>query len=564
MMSGRCVIIGGVAGGATAAARLMRLTNKFHVTMLERGPDVSIATCGLPYFIGREIEDRSKMTLHTPQSLMKAVNVSSIRANTEATYIDRKNKRVGVVSNGKKEELEYDKLMITTGASPLYLPIPGLKHDRIVPLRNLQDMDKIDRIVRDPWVNRVAVLGAGFIGIEIAEQLRRQGKEVIIVEKAPAILPLADDELGKMLEEPLIKNGIKVITGDGLTSVKHTEKKITFTLESGNVIEVDSAILCIGVKPESGLAKDCGLTVSPNGCIPVDNFMRTNDPNIYAMGDVVETWDRIIPDQKTWVPLGNVANIQARIAADHVVFGDKAVPWRGSLGSAIVRAFNTTLAVTGWSEKQLKKIGYKDFGVSLITVPSHASYYPGSAALTLKLTFDKNTGRILGGQGIGEKGIDKRIDVIAAAIYSGMTIDDLSQLQLTYSPPFGSARDPCNVAALYARNVRDGLVVPSTDRKDAEVIDTRPTLPDGTKEEGPVDNVTPIVFNEIKENIPKLEPSKPYKMMCAWGRTAYFGARTLQNAGFRSVKHVMGGWRVQMAREKLAAEAAARAKITKN
>ena len=541
----KIVIVGGVAGGATAAARMSRLTKNYDVTIVERSPDVSFANCGLPYYIGREIIDRSRLALQTPQSLSQQLGVN-VKTNSEVVSIDRNSKAVAVrdLKNDEQYKLDYDYLILSPGASPLRPNIGGINHPRVLTLRNLQDMDKIDHIVSDRECKEVVVIGAGFIGLEMVEQLQRIGKKVHLVEKAPAVLPQADKEMSEFLHTPLIENGVKLHLSDGLSSFERlSDDRVRVFLESGAVIDADMAVLCIGVRPESSLAVKANIDVNKQGYISVNEFMQTNDPHIYAVGDVIETADLVFPERKTTVALGNIANMQARIAADHIVLG-KGVPYRGSLGTSIVRAFDNVLALTGWNEKRLKAANIP-YATTTISGYDHASYYPNALPITMKILFDPVTGRIYGAQAYGIEGVDKRIDVIATAITGGLTVEDLSLTQLTYSPPFGSARDVANIAGLAARNVRDGLVNPTYDfenphnpNKKVQLLDVRPRESAALS---PVPNSINIPYKELNNVDLKLfDKDTEYQTICLWGKTAYFSSRILQNAGLKSTTLIGG------------------------
>lgn len=536
----KVVIVGGVAGGATAAARMSRLTSAYDITVIEKSPDVSFANCGLPYYIGREILDRNRLALQTPQSLSETLGVK-VLTNTEVISINREQKMVEMKDVSKRDGnhfLSYDYLILSPGASPIRPPVPGINHPRVLSLRNLQDMDKIDAIVSNRECKEVVVIGAGFIGLEIVEQLQRIGKKVHLVEKASTVLPQADPEMAEFLHGPLVENNIQLHLNDGLAGFSSTsDDSIQVKLESNKVINADLAILCIGVVPNSQLAKEAKLNISNRGFIQVNEVMQTNDPNIYAVGDVIETADLVFPYRKINVALGNIANMQARIAADHIVLG-RSIPYRGSLGTSIVRAFENTLALTGWNEKRLQQANIP-YSKTTVTGWDHASYYPGALPITMKILFDPVTGKLFGGQAFGPQGVDKRIDVLATAITGGLTIDDLSLTQLTYSPPFGSARDVANIAGLAARNLRDGIVKAAYDwkedadvRKKVQILDVRPKE---NAAANPIPNSINVPYKEIRKIDPKFfDKDTEYRTVCAWGKTAYFSSRYLQNIGVPS------------------------------
>lgn len=539
----RIVIVGGVAGGATAAARISRLNKNAEVIVVERSPDVSFANCGLPYHIGGEIKDRSVLSLHTPESLSELIH-AKVLTNTTVTKIDRSSKHVSIEAmNGEKRILAYDKLILSPGASPLRPNIPGIHDPRIMTLRNLQDMDKIIAALQSIDCKTVAVIGGGFIGLEMVEQLHHLGKRVHLVDKAPAVLPQADVDMAQFLHAPLKEKGIGLTLGDGLASFAAQEQGLQVRLDSGKTISADVVILSIGVVPESSLAREAGLRLNPRGYVVVDEFMRTSDPDIYAAGDVVETNDLVFPERKATVALGNIANMQARIAADHMVLG-KSVPYRGSLGTSIVRAFDCTFALTGWTETRLRAANIP-YSTTIVTANNHAGYYPMALPITMKITFDPETGRVYGGQAVGVEGVDKRIDVIATAITGQLTVDDLSLTQLTYSPPFGSARDVVNVAGLAARNLRDHLIQPAyslenIDPKRTTVVDVRPKE---VASLSPIPNSINIPLKEVANCFPTLDKNMEYLTVCALGKTSYFCSRFLSQCGFQ-VKSLIGGLRM--------------------
>lgn len=567
----RVVIIGGVAGGATAAARLNRLTNDFDVTILERSPDVSFANCGLPYYLGGEIRDRNKLALQTPQSLQQQLGVK-VHTLTEATRILRDQKLVEIrdIKTGQVNSLPFDKLILSPGASPIVPKnVPGVQLPHVFTLRNLQDMDKLHAAIQSlqPDHRRVTVIGAGFIGLEVAEQLRHVHCDVTLVERAPSVLPQADADFAEFLHTPLQEHGVHLVTNDGLVGIERIDKdsivSMTVNLASGKSIESDLVVLCIGVAPESQLAKDCGLNLTQRGHVVVNEFMQTNDSDIYAVGDVISTKDIVFPQYPAAVALGNLANMQARVAADHLFQSakgnaDKVRGYSGSLGTSIVRVFDSVLALTGWTETRLRQQNIP-YSSTVITAFDHASYYPEATPITMKLTYCPNTGRVFGAQAVGVDGagVDKRIDVAATAITGGMTIDDLSQLQLCYSPPFGSARDVVNVAGLAARNRRDNLVHPTfafdeapKTQKEVVLLDVRP------KESAqiaplPQKNVLNIPYKEIKNHLAELLQRKDeveYRTICAWGKTAYFASRELEKVGLNTTT-LIGG--LQMHRKPL-------------
>ena len=531
----RIVIIGGVAGGASAAARARRHSEEAHITLIERGPDVSFANCGLPYHIGGEIPDRGELAIQTPESLRALLNLE-VFTLTEAIAIERGRHEVTVrsLADGSTSVLPYDKLILAPGASPLRPPLPGIDHPRIHTLRNLQDMDRIKAAA--VHANRVAIVGAGFIGLEMAEQLHALGKQVTLVELQAQVLPQLDPEMARPLEKVLQEKGITVILGDGIEAFKTAGDSIDLVLKSGASVPADLVLLSIGVRPESDLARDAGLELGPRGHIRVDPWQTTSDPDIFAVGDACETADPIL-GKRTAIPLGGPANRQGRIAADRIFLGEKARPYPGSIGTAIVRVFDLAAGITGYSEARLKAEGVPYLTVT-VNGSSHASYFPGAETITLKLLWSPD-GRILGAQATGSDGVDKRLDIIATAIRGRMSTDDLAQLELSYAPPFGNAKDVVNVAGFAAANIRDGLLVPVADLESAgaQVVDVRPAA---TAAKRPVPGARNIPLSQLRGRLGELDRSQPVFTICQMGKTSYFAARILANHGF-DARSILGG-----------------------
>lgn len=530
------LIIGGVAGGASAAARARRHSESARIIVLERGPDVSFANCGLPYHIGGDIPDRAELAIQTPQSLRTLLNLD-VRTLTEAVSIDRPNKQVRVrsLADGSESSVSYDKLILAPGANPLRPPLPGIDSPLVHTLRNLQDMDRIKAAAAS--VNHVAVIGAGFIGLEMAEQLHAIGKQVSVIELQPQVLPQLDPEMVRPLEITLRDKGVELILGDGIEGFETNTDGISATLKSGRVLETGLVILSIGVRPESGLAKDAGLELGPRGHIRVNPWQLTSDPDIYAVGDVCETEEPIL-GKRNAIPLGGPANRQGRTAADHIFRGQNALRYPGSIGTAIVRVFEQVAGITGYSEARLKAEGVP-YQTVTVNGPSHASYFPGAETITLKLLWAPDDGRVLGAQANGRDGVDKRLDIIATALRGRLTIDDLAHLELAYAPPFGSAKDVVNVAGFAAGNMRDGLLVPVPDLKSAgpQVIDIRPAA---TAAKHPVPGAKNIPLAELRGRLDELDRKQPVFTICQMGKTSYFAARILANHGF-DARSILGG-----------------------
>lgn len=535
----RLLIVGGVAAGASAAARARRLSETADITVIERGPDVSFANCGLPYHIGGEIADRSRLALQTPQSLAAMLNIN-VRNNTEAIRIERERKALVVrPANGVgEEEIAYDKLILAPGASPLKPPLPGIDSPRIHTLRNLQDMDRIKSATGA--ADSILVIGAGFIGLEMAEQLTHLGKRVTLVEAADQVLPQMDGEMVAPVEAELRARSITLITGDGLAGFADNGQGISAQLKSGRTIAADFAILSIGVRAESRLAAEAGLSLGGRGTIAVNEWMQTSDPDIYAAGDAVESTDRI-SGQPMNLPLGGPANRQGRLIADHIFTPQLACPYPGHIGTAIVRVFDLAAGVTGWTEKRLATAGIP-YEVSIATDFQHASYFPGALPLTLKLLWAPDTGRLLGAQAYGIDGVDKRLDVLATALAGGLTVDDLADLELAYAPPFGSARDVVNVAGFAAQNQRRGLVHTVTALpSDRRILDVRPAA---SAQANPILGALNIPLGELRNRLSEIDAAAPWATVCALGKSSYFAARILTQSGIDAVS-VSGGWTVR-------------------
>ncbi len=537
----RFVIIGGVAAGASAAARARRLDEGARITVIERGPDVSFANCGLPYHIGGEIADRGRLAVQTPESLKALLNLE-VHPLTEGLRIDRARKRVVVrpVDGGDEREIAYDKLLLAPGAAPLRPALPGIDDPRVLTLRNLQDMDRIKAAVAD--ARQVAVIGAGFIGLEMAEQLVRRGVATQVVELQEQVLPQLDGEMTAMIAKALVDNGVDLILGDGIRAFHPEADAVAVELASGRRLVADAVILSIGVRPESRLAQEAGLTLGPRGHIVVNDFMQTSDPDIYAAGDAVETRDAVF-DRKTSVPLGGPANRQGRLVADHIFRGPQTRPYAGSLGTAIVRVFDTVAGITGWSEKRLTAEGLAAES-TIVTDFHHAGYYPGAQQLSIKVVWDPADGRLLGAQVTGTQGVDKRLDVLATAIRARMTVEDLAELELAYAPPFGSAKDAVNIAGMAAANIRAGLVtalreIPADPT--VQVVDVRPKAMSQLQ---PLAGALAIPVAELRQRLGELGRSHPVATVCALGKMSYFAARILRQNGF-DARSVTGGLRAR-------------------
>lgn len=534
----KTVIIGGVAGGMSAATRLRRLDENAQIVVLERSGHVSFANCGLPYYIGDVITDRDALLLQTPSSLKARFGID-VRVNSEALSIDRGAKSVAVrnVATGEQYSLNYDSLILAPGAAPFVPPIPGV--ERALTLRNIADTDEmaaaVDAALARPEPTAV-IMGGGFIGVELAENLTERGLKVTIVELADQLLAPLDVEMAALVEKHLVKQGVGVITGASVTEVCAD----SVALSTGVVLSADLVVAAIGVRPETGLAEAAGLELGERGGILVDDHQRTSDPSIFAVGDAVVKRD-VISGAEALVPLAGPANRHGRLVAD--VIAGRTVAAKPVLGTAIVGAFGLAAAATGWTEKRARAAGRK---VRVIhTHPAnHAGYYPGAEGMSLKLVIDAETDAILGAQGVGGTGVDKRIDVIATAMRGGLTASDLADLELAYAPQFGSAKDPVNMLGFIAENMRDGLSetvqwheVKNEVGEGVQLIDVRTPA---EYARGTVDGAVNIPVDDLRERIG--EVAQDVIVHCQVGLRGYLAARTLAQHG-RRVRNLDGGYR---------------------
>ena len=545
-MGKKVLIVGGVAGGASTAARLRRLSETDEIILFERGEYISYANCGLPYHVGDVIKSRDALLLQTPAGMEKKFRMQ-VRIRQEVTAIDRANKTVTVkkVQTGETYQESYDTLVLATGSSPLLPPIPGRESSRVMTLWTVPDTDRIRAFIKEHNAKRAVVVGGGFIGLEMAENLHHAGLSVTIAEMLPQVMTPLDFEMAQLLHENLAGNGVNLCLNDGVASFADTGDGVTVRLKSGKEIAADLVILAIGVRPNSGLAKDAGLTVSTAGGIVVDETMRTSDPSIFAVGDAVEIED-FINKGRTMIPLAGPANRQGRVAADNIAGGD--ARYNGTQGTAIAKVFDLTCASTGVSEKVLKKQGLtkgKEYETLTITQNSHAGYYPGATPLTLKLLFSKDGKKIFGAQIVGRDGVDKRIDVIATVMRLNGTVLDLKELELAYAPPYSSAKDPVNMAGFVAENILTGKAAfaewDALDGGDASnriVLDVRE---EAERIVYAVPGSVHIPLGELRNNLSKLDSKKEIIVFCAIGVRAYNAARILQENGFQNVKVYPGG-----------------------
>ncbi|HWS29705.1 MAG TPA: FAD-dependent oxidoreductase [Clostridia bacterium] len=546
-MGKKVVIIGGVAGGATAAARLRRLDETADIVLIERGDYISYANCGLPYHVSGVIRSRDALLLQTPSAMMKKFNMD-VRIRQEVIEIDRVNKRVTVKkANGETYAESYDTLILATGSSPLRPSIPGIDADNILNLWTMPDTDKLISRVKG-GVQHAVVVGGGFIGIETAENLRRLALDVTIVEMLDQVMAPFDYEMAKLMHENIEKNGVKLSLGDGVSAFSQLDGGgVRVELKSGKHIDAELVLLSIGVRPNSELAKAAGIQVNARGGIVTDAYLKTSDPDIYAVGDVIEVEDFILKS-RTMVPLAGPANKQGRIAAGNIA-GLK-VRYGGTQGSSVAKVFDLTAASTGLNEKTLIARGLvrgKDYESVIIVQNSHAGYYPGAMPMTMKLLFSLDGKKLFGAQIVGADGVDKRIDTIGVTIRFGGGVEALQSLEFAYAPPYSSAKDPVNMLGFVAGNVLSSKVVFSA-WDAAEKSDPQKTVLLDVRENGErrafsVPNTVGIPLGELRARLNELDKEKEIIVFCAAGVRAYNAARILTAHGFKDVKVYPGGSR---------------------
>jgi len=539
----KLVIVGGVAGGASAAARARRIDESAHIVLFERGEHISFANCGLPYHIGGVIKDRAALLVQTAAGFRGRYDVD-VRTQTEVTRIDRERKTVAWrnTATGQTGEETYDKLILAPGAAPARPPFPGADLDRVFTLRNIADMDRIRDFIDRRKPSRAVVIGGGYIGLEMVENLVHRGVGVTLIELLPQVLSVADPEMAVPVQQILKAHGVELRLGKQLTGVEAVGEGLVAHLSDGSDAPCDFVALSIGVKPEVSLAKDAGLSLGERGGIAVDSHMRTSDPAIFAVGDAVETRD-LVTAARAVIPLAGPANRQGRIAADNALGRDS--EYRSTQGTAIVRVFDVALAMTGATEKGLKRAGVA-YQKCYVHPMQHASYYPGASPITLKLLFSAPEGRILGACAVGVDGVDKRIDVIATAQRAGLTVFDLEHLELCYSPQFGSAKDPVNMAGFVASNMLRGdaptIHVPDLDEFDREkmvLLDVR--KPD-ENQAGSIPGSTLIPLDELRKRKCELPKGKRIVAYCQVGLRGYIAVRQLAQSGYDAM-NLSGGYK---------------------
>ena len=537
-MAKKILIIGGVAGGASAAARLRRLDESAEIIMFEKGDYISFANCGLPYYIGGAIKNRDDLLLQTPESFYRRFNIE-VRTRNEVTGIDPEKKQINVKnhSTGETYTESYDKLILSPGAEPARPPIPGIDSERIFTLRNVADTDLINDFIDKHKTRRAVIVGAGYIGLEMAENLHGRGLSVQVVEMLDQVMPGLDKEMATYLHGHLRERGVDLLLGDGVSSLHQTSSSLRITLKSGKELDCDFAMLTVGVRPEVKLTEEAGLEIGSCAGIKVNEHLQTSDPDIYAIGDAVEVRDFVLGNAAL-IPLAGPANKQGRMAADNIC-GLKRT-YAGTQGTAILKVFDLTAAMTGASEKALSKTNI-EYEKLYLHQANHAGYYPGAKPMHIKLLFGKPEGKVLGAQIVGSDGVDKRIDVFAVAIRAGMTVFDLQELELAYAPPYGSGKDPVNIAGFAAANILDGTVKIKhfTElRKDDFILDVRTPAEFGR---GSIPNAKNIPVDDLRGRLDELPQDKTIHVYCGIGLRSYIACRILEQNGF-DARNLPGGY----------------------
>ncbi len=547
-MGQRVVIIGGVAGGASTAARYRRLDEFAEIIILERGPYVSFANCGLPYYVGKVIPEHGDLVLMSPADFNDLFNIE-VRTMHEALTIDREKKMVKVLSHetGHEYDLSYDKLVLAPGAEPIRPPFSGMEKVPVFSLRNIPDMDKIYDFIEKNNPITATVIGGGYIGLEMVENLTRRGIRVKVIELLDQVLPTLDKEMAQFVHNELVLNRIKLILGDGVAGFELSndeEGKYKVITQSGRKIGTDLVILSIGIKPDTHLAKECGLELTDRGYIVVNDHLQTSDSDIYAVGDAIQI-KNYITGKPTVVPLAVPANREGRIAADNLAGRDSV--YKGSNGTAVLQIFDKVVAQTGLTEKQLQNMGITDYEKIYVHPLNHASYYPGAQEISMKLIFNKKTGKILGAQAVGGSGTEKRIDVISTVIYYGGTVFDLEDLELSYAPQFSCARDCVNMAGFVASNVVRGEVkvwhwhdAEKLKEEGATIVDVRSPI---LHAEGCVPGAINIPIVQLREKLNELPKDKPIYLHCITGFTSYIAYRILKQHGY-DPRNLTGGYKI--------------------
>ena len=539
----KIVIVGGVAGGATAAARIRRLDEQAEIVVFERSGFVSYANCGLPYYIGGMIEDPEDLTLQTPESFFSRFRVlMKVHHEVTAIHPDQKSLTVKNLETGATFEESYDKLLLSPGAKPVIPDLPGIDSSKLFTLRTVEDTFRIKAFVDQNKPKSAIIVGGGFIGLEMAENLRHLGMEVTIVQRPKQLMNPFDSDMASFIHSEVRKHGVKLMLGHTVEGFVEQDSGVNVLLKDFAPLHADMVVLAIGVTPESTLAKEAGLALGIKGSILVNGRMETSKPDIYAVGDAVQV-KHFVTEQDTLIALAGPANKQGRIAADNICGGDS--HYLGSQGSSVIKVFDMTAASTGINETNAKKAGISVDTV-ILSPMSHAGYYPGGKVMTMKVVFEKETYRLLGAQIVGYDGVDKRIDVLATAIHAGMNATELKDLDLAYAPPYSSAKDPVNMAGFMIDNISKGLK--QWHLEDAPVLprDGSVTLLDtrtvGEFQRGQIEGFQNIPVDELRERISEITPGKPVYVICQSGLRSYIATRILEGYGFEAYNFA-GGFR---------------------
>jgi len=552
----RVLIVGGVAGGASAAARIRRLSEDAQIVLFERGEHISFANCGLPYHIGNVIPERDRLLVQTPQQMRKRYRVD-VRTRSQVLRIDRQKRSILVrdLAAGKEYTEEYDALILSPGAEPIRPNIPGADAERVFTLRSMADMDAIKKVLDEERATRAVVVGGGYIGLEMTEALVQRGLQVSLVELEPQVMGTVDPEMAFPLHQELRAHGVELLLSTSVTGIRESgPKTLEVQLSDGDARQAELVLLSIGVRPEVALAREAGLKIGNSGGIVVNGQMQTSDPDIYAVGDAVEVVD-FVGGHAALIPLAGPANRQGRVAADNIC--GRSSEYRSTQGTAICKVFSLAVATTGLNEKSLKRAGRR-YEKIYVHPAHHAGYYPGAAQMSLKLLFDPQDGKILGAQAVGAGGVDKRIDVIAVAMRAGMTVRDLKDVELCYAPPFGSAKDPVNYAGFVASNVLSGdaaichtddLTGPADHRL---LLDVR--SPTEVKA-GTIPGAVNIPLHELRDRLHELPRDKELLVFCQVGLRGYLACRILTQAGFQC-RNLTGGYKTYCAAQGVRSKAA--------
>ena len=540
----KVVIVGGVAGGATAAARIRRLNEQAEIVVFERSGYISYANCGLPYYIGDVITDPEALTLQTPESFFSRFRVAmKVRHEVTAIHPDRKTVSVRNLETGKVFEESYDKLLLSPGAKPTQPRLPGVGLNKLFTLRTVEDTFRIKEFIRTNHPKSAVLAGGGFIGLELAENLRELGMEVTIVQRPKQLMNPFDPDMASFIHNEMRKHGVKLALGHTVEGFEERNGGVDVLLKDEQPLHADLVVLAIGVTPDTGLAKEAGLELGIKGSILVNDRMETTVPDIYAVGDAVQV-KHFVTGQDALISLAGPANKQGRIAADNICGGDS--HYTGSQGSSVIKVFDMTAATTGINETNAKKAGFSVDTV-ILSPMSHAGYYPGGKVMTMKVVFEEETYRLLGAQIVGYEGVDKRIDVLATAIHAGMKATQLKELDLAYAPPYSSAKDPVNMAGFMVENIANG-VLKQWHLEDASglprdgsvtLLDTRTV---GEYSRGHIDGFTNIPVDELRERLGELDKSKPVYVICQSGLRSYIACRILAGNGF-DCYNFSGGFR---------------------